>query len=396
MSDAIRVSFDATSVPAKPAGAGRYVLDLLDALSVRPELDITVWTRRSDGERFAAILAGGRSAPDREHALRPAAPRARPLRLGWEQVLLPGLVARSGAEVHHGPHYTMPELSRLAKVVTVHDLTFFDHPEWHERWKVGFFRRAIRVASERAQAIICVSSHTADLLRERFRPAGPVFVVPHGVDHHRFHPGACAGDDTVGERYGIGGPYLLFVGTIEPRKAVPVLIGAFDLLAGARPELVLVLAGAPGWGSEEVDAAIRAARHAERVIRLGYVPRDDVPALLRGASAVVYPAMEEGFGLPALEALACGTQLVTTRATAMAELAGGAAWLAEAGSATSLAEAIEGALAGGSEASAKRELGLDTAASYTWEASAAGHISAYRAALAAAGDRPSARGGSVG
>ena len=139
-------------------------------------------------------------------------------------------------------------------------------------------------------------------------------------------------------------PLVVFVGTLEPRKGVVPLIGAFDRLAERERDAVLVLAGQPGWGLEETERALASARHADRIVRTGYVPDATVPALLRQAAVAACPALEEGFGLPALEALACGAPLVTTEGTAMAEVAEGAATLVPPGSVTDLADALEGAL----------------------------------------------------
>lgn len=382
----IRVSLDVTAVPPQPVGAGRYTIDLVEALSARLDVELVLWARRGDEARWSRIAPAA--------TVHAESPGPRPARLAWEQWSLPRLLRSTGAEVHHGPHYTMPERARLPMVVTIHDLTFFDHPEWHERTKVPVFRRAIRRAAAGADALICVSSRTAELLEARTSPRGRVFVVPHGVDHRRFRPEEpTAGSDAQAlGRLGIDAPYVLFVGTQEPRKAVPDLVRAFARLAPAHTELTLVLAGRAGWGAAEVRRAIDDERLTTRVNSTGYVPDDAVPALLRNATAVAYPAREEGFGLPALEALACGAPLVTTSGTAMAETAGAAAWLVPAGDPGALAGALGQVVAGGGEVDRRRELGLAVAAAHTWERSAEGHVEAYHWAASGAGP-PGAGGG---
>ena len=180
----------------------------------------------------------------------------------------------------------------------------------------------------------------------------PVVVAPHGVDHERFTPrraGRRAGTAPCSRALGvpIDRPLVAFVGTLEPRKGVVPLIGAFDQVARTHPDAVLVLGGQTGWGMAETERALAAARHPERIVRTGYLPDAAVPALLRQAAVVAYPALEEGFGLPALEALACGAPLVTTEGTAMAEMAGAAALLVPPGDVAGLAAALGHGAPGG-------------------------------------------------
>jgi len=369
----VRVCLDATAVPGRPAGAGRYVLDLAGALGRRDDVELTVMCRRGDEARW-------QSGPGDNLALG-RAPSRRPLRLAWEQAELPRLLHGHHVDVHHAPHYTMPLAARIPTVVTVHDLSFFTHPEWHQRGKVMFFRSAITLAARRASAIVAVSATTAALLAEHTRCRAPVHVIAHGVDHRRFGPEDPGDDEAALVRLGARPPYVAFLGTLEPRKDVPTLVRAFDRLAAAHPDLTLVLAGARGWGTDAVEAAVGAARHRNRVRMLGFVAEADMPALLRRAAVVAYPSLEEGFGLPVLEALACGAPVVTTAGTVMEEVAGAAAFLVPSGRADSLAEGLETAIAGGRDVDERRLLGFEVAARHTWEASTAAHVEVYRSVL---------------
>jgi len=369
--DPLALSLDVSAVPDRPGGAGRYTIALASGLAARPDVALTLVARRSDAARWQSVGA---------RHLRAEVPASRPGRLVFEQVGLPALIRSAAVTVHHGPHYTMPARSPVPCAVTIHDCTFFDHPEWHLRTKAAFFRRAIRRAAQHAAVLVCVSQVTAERLAANCSVRAPVVVAPHGVDHARFSPvePSPGADDAALRGVGVptDRPFVGFIGTLEPRKGVAALVGAFDALAASRPDLVLVLAGQTGWGTAETERALAAARHGDRIVRTGYLPEAAVPALLRRAAVVAYPAVEEGFGLPALEALACGAPLVTTEGTAMAELAGGAALLVPPGAEGPLADALAAALDAG-PGTDRRALGLRVAAERTWEASVAEHLRAY-------------------
>jgi glycosyltransferase involved in cell wall biosynthesis len=387
VADRLRVSLDVTAVPAHPVGAGQYTVQLARALSQRPDIDLVIVARRRDGLRWSAAAPGS--------SLVAAAPEPRPLRLTWEQVRLPVLLRHEAVAVHHGPHYTMPEHSSVPAVVTVHDLSFFEEPQWHQRSKVWLFTRAIKVAARRAAVVVCPSQATADELSRWCRVDAEVVVAHHGVDLDRFAPSEpTPGSDAArlstlevgsaagGTRglLGDGTPFIAFVGTLEPRKDVPTLVRAFTRVADGHPDTRLVLAGGAGWGASQVAEAVARSGVEDRIIRTGYVGDEVVPALYRSAVAVVYPALYEGFGLPALEAMACGAVVVTTSGSAMEEVAGDAAILVPPGDATALSGALDSVLAGDGTDPGRRQRGLDIAARHTWAASATRHVEAYRMA----------------
>ena len=378
----VAVALDVSAVPAQPAGAGRYVIELAKALALGDKCGLTLLTRRDDAGRWEQIAPGKR--------VRAVVPARRPVRLFYEQARLASVVGDLRSPpiaVHHGPHYTMPRRSRVPCVVTVHDMTFFDHPEWHERSKVAWFRAAMGYSVRHAAALVCVSESTAGRLRKILSPRCPVAVVPHGVDHARFVPEEprAGADREVLRNLRLDRPYVLHLGTIEPRKGIGDLVAAFDMLASDHPDLDLVLAGGVGWKADATLEAVSTARASGRIRLLGFAADSSVPTLVRRARAVVYPSLEEGFGLPALEALACGTPLVTTSGTAMAELAGDSALLVPPAEARELAAAIESALVSGTslEATRRRASGIEVAARYTWQACAERHLEVYRLAAGA-------------
>ena len=332
----------------------------------------------------------------------PIAPTSRLARLVWEQTQLLRTLhdagPAQGISVLHSIHYTMPERPRLvdglARVVTIHDLTFFSRPQDHTQAKRLFFRRAISVAAQRADHLICVSERTARELLSTVKVSVPVEVIPHGIDRRRFAPDAPhAGDDAaVLAELGIRAPFVLHLGTLEPRKNVGRLIEALAQVrsrAGngganrnairksnaahnaAHKDLSLVLAGGAWPGVREAlptpDGLV--------IHHLGVVRDAHVPALLRRAECVAYPSLAEGYGLPVIEALSCGASVVTSTGSVMEELAGEAAIYADPMSTDDLARALSTALAGEGP---DRSTRLAVAAQHDVHESARRHAELYR------------------
>jgi len=368
----MRVGLDVSAVPAQVAGAGRYVVEIARRL---PGLgiDTTLVTRRDDEERWRAWSPDARVVP--------LVPNSRLRRLAYEAWRMGSSSTVRGVDVWHAPHYTMPHGGVTPTVVTIHDLTFFTNPEWHEGSKVQFFRRAIRYAARHAEVLVCVSELTASLLDEIVPDHAPVVVAPHGVDLERFSPDG-SGDVALLKPLGLAdSSYVLFVGTVEPRKGLDVLLASFREVAARDAHVELWIAGQAGWGMQDLTELIDRHEAAPRIRRLGFVDDAVLPALMRRARVVAYPSRGEGFGLPVLEALACGATVVTSRDTVMQEVAGDAALLARVGDSDELAEALLGALAMSDTQRAEQASHARRRAEYfTWDASLERHRVAYNLA----------------
>lgn len=375
---------DATAMPPDRGGVGRYLEAVLPELAELPDLDVTIVVQPRDLEPVGRLVTAARVVPA------PALTARRPLRLLWEQVGLPLRAAR--ADVLLCPHYTMPQLGAVPRVVTLHDATFFSHPALHSRLKAVFFRTATRLAVRRAARLV-VPSRATQREVERFAGArSDMFVVAlHGVDPTVFHPVTQEEKDRVRRSLGIEGRrYVAFLGTLEPRKNVPALVRAWvAAVEGSEDPPALVLAGARGWDSE-VDAAVAAVPPRLTVVRPGYVPLEDLAGLLGGADVVAYPSLGEGFGLPVLEAMACGAPVLTSRELSLSEVGGDA--VAYTGtSAAEIGEQLAALLVDPARRAALSVAALERAGAFTWRASAASHAAALRAAARQRPERSTAR-----
>lgn len=373
----MRVLVDATALPENRGGVGRYVDEIVARL---PDLgiDVHIAAQPRDVVGYAALVGRQRVHPAPAWAARP------PARLTWEQTGLPLIARRVRPDVVHSPHYTLPLATTLdrhvRRVVTVHDATFFSDPQLHLPVKARFFRGWTRVAARLADAVIVPSEATRDELTSRTGAVpSSVVVIPHGVDHTRFHEPAAEDVSAVRSWLGLSSSqeYVAFLGTLEPRKNVPALIEAYGrVCVGRDPAPVLVLAGGRGW-DDTIDAAVRAVPDGLTVLRPGFVPDDLVPGLLGGAEVLAYPALGEGFGLPVLEAMACGAPVLTTRMLSLPEVGGDAVGYARSPSAADLADALAGLLDHPAERDRLRAAGPARAATFTWETAARAHADVY-------------------
>ena len=370
-----RVLVDATAIPAQLRGVGRYLDNLLPAL-VAAGADLVVLAQARDRDHFAEL--GIDCLPG------VSVPAGRIGRLAWEQYGLPRVAARAGADLLHSPHYTSPLRWSGPLAVTVHDATFFSNPEWHTRSKGPFFRAATRLAARRADVCIVPAQATADELYARLDLSPDRVQVAHlGVDTELFRPPDAAARARARAAAGLepDEDFVAFLGTLEPRKNVPALIrgwvAACARLDGRPPSLVL--AGGAGWDRQLADA-VAAVPAGLRLLRPGYLPLADLPGLLGAATVVAYPSLGEGFGLPVLEAMACGAAVLTTRRLALPEVGGDAVAYTEPDD-TSIADALGWLLTDPGLRARLGQAGLARAQRFSWAACAEAHLAGYDTAL---------------
>jgi glycosyltransferase involved in cell wall biosynthesis len=368
----VNIGIDVTPLPPRPVGAGNYMIQLVRALATLPTTHHFVIFSQNSGKELIGDLPSQNIewliVPD----LNPG------LRLIWEQLMLPGLVKRSGVDLLHSLHYTRPRNLSCSSVVTFHDMTFFLYPQLHTRLKRLFFPWAIRMSSRRADALIAVSESTRrDAIRLLDISPERIFAVPSGVNQE-FRPI----DDpnllrSCRDKYHLPDEFILFVGLIEPRKNLPLLLHSYARLVGNGNYPALVLVGRLGWRYQEIFQLVDRLNLKDKVFLTDYVPAEDLPIIYNLARAFVYPSFYEGFGFPPLEAMACGIPVITTAVSAMLDYVGDAGILVPPNDEIALTSALQELLSDTSLRLRLSQVGRQHAAGFSWERTARETINVY-------------------
>lgn len=368
----LRVGFDGRALTSPAAGVRRYTRELLRALS-RLSLPLEL------------VMLGGDPLAERPlgipHIGEPPHP---PTNAGWMLVGLPLAMRRGKVDLLHAPAYTAPFWSPAPVVLTIHDVSYARHPEWfpyrRDRLRRAFYRRSALSAS----AVITDSTFSATEIRAAYGIASEqITVVPLGVDS--VFSNADARTPTMLPT-GVAAPYLLHVGDLHERRNLSMLVRALVAArkaGGALSDLRLVLAGVDrgvgdGLARQATDAGV-----AEAVIRLGKVDEAALRALYRGAFALVYPSLYEGFGLPLLEAMASGTPVVAARAASLPEVVGDAGILLDPHDDAAWTGALLQLAADPGLASSLRTAGRKRAAQHNWDRTARATFEVYQRVAAA-------------
>ncbi|HEY7821085.1 MAG TPA: glycosyltransferase family 1 protein, partial [Vicinamibacteria bacterium] len=354
------LGFDATTIRGNKTGVGYYSARLLERLT----------SVGGDENPIDEILVLSNRDLDF-----PSIPRCRlvdegrfPLRAVWMQAVLPFVLQRNQPDLCHFTNFLGPYFTRTPYVVTFHDMTLQLLPECHT-WKKRLLTRSLSPEIARNARLIITPSQSAkqDLSRLFSIPQDKIRAIPHAPDEQfqpRRDPETRA---RIQKRYGIETPYLLYVGTLEPRKNLLRAVEAFSRIHSAHPEHRFYLAGDLGWRSKELLQALESLPGGDHVARLGYVAEEDLAALYSNAELFVYPSLYEGFGFPVIEAMACGTPVLTSNTSSLAEIAGGAALLVDPYDTDAIANAMDRALGDGEERERLRLAGLARARTFSWE-----------------------------
>ncbi|MHB8464868.1 MAG: glycosyltransferase family 4 protein [Acidimicrobiales bacterium] len=364
----MRCALDATPLLGARTGVATFTMGLLGGLAGRADLAAYALSWRGRSLLREVLPAGVTSGW--------AVPAGPLLRLWAHSDLFSAeriLDLDEDLDVVHGTNFVVPPAKQAARVVTVHDLTCVRFPEMCTPTSLRYpalVRRAVRGGAWVHTPSAFVAGEVCDVFGAE--PAR-VRAIPHGVAPT---PG---GDGAAGRAraHALTGceRYVLALATAEPRKDLALLVRAFDALADDEPDVGLVLAGAPGWATAALDAALASARHVDRIGRAGYVSDDERADLLAGASVFAFPSRYEGFGFPPLEAMAAGVPVVASDAGAVAEVCGDSVALVAVGDADGFATAMAVALAGAPEIVAR---GRARAATFTWSRCADSMLELYR------------------
>ena len=367
----MRVTIDIQAAITQRAGVGRYTKALVEHLGAAAgsdELALFYFDFQRRGMPFPVPGASTK-------AIRWCPGRV--VQKAWKTFQWPPFDWFAGAaDVYHFPNFIRPPLSRGRSVVTVHDVSFLRHPDTTEPRNLRYLAAQIRNTVDRADAIITDSAFAAREIEELFKtPAGKVTPILLGLEPSITRPSA---DVIAATRRALGleRPYLLMVSTIEPRKNIAFLVEVFEQMEKFDGDLVI--AGARGWKFEPIFERIAASKRAARIRHVDYVADAQLPALYAGADLFLFSSRYEGFGFPPLEAMACGTPVVSSRGGSLPEVLGDAAEYVEAFDARAWADRAMKLLGDGTLRAARVRQGLERARAFSWDEAARQTWAVYR------------------
>ncbi len=370
----MRIGLDGIPLASPKTGIGHYTFELAHALA-----------RVAPTDEFQLISPVAMTALTKDDAdglpsnLEVVEARRR---LSWWAWGLPAYGKKNKLSLFHGTNYQIPVWSGFPKIVTIHDLSLLLHGETHTSADVRRARQRLPLMAKAATMIITATESVKREICEHLRvDPGKVAVTPYAA-RNQFRPTSLEHAAEVKKRLGIDDEFLLFVGTIEPRKNLITLVKAFaELLQKTDLNPQLVIAGKEGWLTEGLFSYIAKSAAKERILFLGYVPEKDLAALYSSCKACVYPSLYEGFGLPPLEAMACGAPVITSNIPTIMETVGAAARLIAPHDVEGLAESLTALLKDENQRRQLSSMGLQRAKEFTWEGTARATLEVYDEAV---------------
>jgi glycosyltransferase involved in cell wall biosynthesis len=355
------------------SGTGRYTTELarrLPGLSDDVEY-IVIWPKHVLHPRLVSGVDEAFVNVDAQTAAR---------RLHFDQIAVRAERVRLKADVVHFPANIGPIAPMQGTVLTIHDLSFFRDPTWYRRDRAVYYRFAVERSVRVASRIIVDSVATAADLHDMLRvPESRIDIIPLGVGEE-LHPASAEQQSAARGWYKLPESFFLFVGTVEPRKNLVRLIQAWSRIAATCPH-DLVIAGREGWKTGPVRTAAASSPHSKRIHFPGFIAHDDLPAVLSAAHAFVWPSLWEGFGLPPLEAMACGTPAVVSDVSSLPEVVGDAALAVDPNNVDRIAGAMQEVATNTALRDRLKTRGLSRAAMFTWERTAKATLNTYRAVM---------------
>jgi glycosyltransferase involved in cell wall biosynthesis len=357
----LKVFYNASALPDRPAGAGVYTIQLARALAGSSEVEL-----------LTAVN------PVHDLGVPPAISLRNP-RPSWEIFQLSAALRSAAPDVYHGPHFFVPRTS-VPSVATVHDLTFYRLPRRYDFAHRHYYRYLARTARRACRVIVPSPAVASDAVRYLGLEPAAIRVVPE-APRAGFEPASALEVEQLCARLGLESPYLLCLGTAEPGKRAIDAIRAMPAIRQRVPEAMLALAGNPGRLTAALHAEVARLGLADAVHFLGYVPDAELPALLTGATALVFPSLFEGFGLPPLEALACGTPVVASDAPAMSQFLGPGVRFVPTRDPAAIARQVAALLTDPALRADLSAAGLEFAARFSWQHTAELTVEVYREAV---------------
>jgi glycosyltransferase involved in cell wall biosynthesis len=367
-----KIGIDATPLLGQRSGIGHYTARLLAAqLRTEPERDFLLYSNRP--------LENLEPGLDQATRIQGYLPRSRWL---WMQLMLPRLIKQTRPDLFHFTNALAPLWITSPYVLSIYDATLFLYSSYHPWTRLLAIRMMLPLAARRASAVITISqSARTDLQKVLNIPSEKIHVV-YGAAAPQFEPVTQLEKlEQVRWIYGLPEQFLLYVGTLEPRKNLRRLVKAFGRLKEMGLPHKLVLAGPRGWSMDGFQEQIEELKLGDSVLMLGYIPDEDLPALYSLATVFVFPSIYEGFGLPPLEAMACGTPVLSSRNSSLAEICGDAAVLVDPLNEESLLDGLRQVLESKELQTQLGEIGRKRAAEFSWERAAQETITVYDSVL---------------